>query len=488
MGENRVAICHRQGSQYPGKANCFRPEIMYPEFKTCKFQQISGKRNDVYEMVRKCLKLMGYDADHMDTEEWNPLGSIIRPRDHVVLKPNMVMHYNENPAGGVECLYTHPSVVAAVIDYVLLALTSEDGEIEGTVIVGDAPMQECDFDQLVKESGYRALIDYYANVGINIQLVDFRNVRTVTHGGIKIKQSLDRDLGVTVYLDRVSEFEGLSIKRIKNLRITNYNPQILKKHHSENKHEYKVAAEILDADVVINMPKPKTHRKAGVTIALKNLVGMNANKEYLPHHTLGSKKQGGDAYKDPNVFLRVSDTLLDWKNYYMQDERYLTARFLQLSAGVFSRLGKCFGERYREGSWYGNDTIWRTILDLNKIVFYADKDGNMSPQKKRRMLIVADMIVAGEKDGPVAPSPKRSGVIAIGEDPVCFDEIICSLMGIPLSFIPTIVHAREIKQFALTDESCGRIISDDERWNNKTTEEISREDSLGFADNPGWKR
>ena len=486
MGENKVAVCHMPDSHYPDKADCFRPEIIYPEFRACKFQRASGKRNDVYEMVRKCLKLMGYDAAHMDTENWNPLGSIIKPRDHVVLKPNMVMHYNENPTGGLECLYTHPSVVAAVIDYVLLALTGENGEIKGTVIVGDAPMQECDFEQLVKESGYSALIDYYVNVGISIQLVDFRNVRTVTRGGIKIKQSTDRDLGVTVHLDNASEFDGLSKKRIDNLRITNYNPQILWRHHSESKHEYKVAEEILDADVVINMPKPKTHRKAGVTIALKNLVGMNANKEYLPHHTLGSKQQGGDAYKDSNLFLRISDLLLDWKNYHMQNDRYLAARFLRLPAGVFSRFGKCLGERYREGSWYGNDTIWRTILDLNKIVFYADKDGNMSPQKKRKMLIVADMIVAGEKDGPVAPSPKRSGMIAVGEDPVCFDETICALMGISPSFIPTIVHAREIKQFPLTDESRGVIVSDDERWNNKTAWKIEREDSLGFVANPGW--
>ncbi len=488
MGENKVAVCHMSGSQYPDKADCFRPEIMYPEFKACKFQKISGGQNNAYEMVRKCLKLMKYDAAHIDTENWNPLSNIIRLRDHVVLKPNMVMHYNQNPAGGLECLYTHPSVVAAVIDYVLLALTNKDGEIEGRVTVGDAPMQECDFDQLVKESGYDVLIDYYANAGISIQLVDFRNVRTVTHGGIKIKQSSDRDLGVTVCLDSASEFAGLSKKRIENLRITNYNPQILRRHHSENKHEYKVAEEILDADVVINIPKPKTHRKAGVTIALKNLVGMNANKEYLPHHTLGSKKQGGDAYQDPNLFLRISDQFLDWKNYHMQNERYLTARFLQLPSGAFSKLGKCLGERYREGSWYGNDTVWRTILDLNKIVFYADKDGNMSPQKKRRMLIVADMIVAGEKDGPVAPSPKRSGMIAMGEDPVCFDETICALMGISPTFIPTIAHAREIKQFPLSNERCAVIDSNDERWNNKTAEEISREDSLGFVENPGWKR
>lgn len=32
--------------------------------------------------------------------------------------------------------------------------------------------------------------------------------------------------------------------------------------------------------------RPKTHRKADVTIFLRNLVGINANKEFLPHHAV----------------------------------------------------------------------------------------------------------------------------------------------------------------------------------------------------------
>ena len=36
------------------------------------------------------------------------------------------------------------------------------------------------------------------------------------------------------------------------------------------------------------MPKLKTHKKCGVTISLKNLVGLNTNKNLLPHHSLGT--------------------------------------------------------------------------------------------------------------------------------------------------------------------------------------------------------
>ena len=53
---------------------------------------------------------------------------------------------------------------------------------------------------------------------------------------------------------------------------------------------------VLEADVIVNLPKLKTHKKAGVTCALKNLIGINGNKEYLPHHRIGGHNLGGDCY------------------------------------------------------------------------------------------------------------------------------------------------------------------------------------------------
>ena len=53
------------------------------------------------------------------------------------------------------------------------------------------------------------------------------------------------------------------------------------------RHRYLVARELIEADVVFNVPKLKTHKKAGVTGALKNLVGINGHKAYLPHHRKG---------------------------------------------------------------------------------------------------------------------------------------------------------------------------------------------------------
>ncbi|SFB14023.1 hypothetical protein SAMN05216587_11543 [Selenomonas ruminantium] len=50
------------------------------------------------------------------------------------------------------------------------------------------------------------------------------------------------------------------------------------------------------------------------------------------------------------------------------------------------------GEKYWNGSWYGNDTIWRTIADLNHILYYANKEGKLQEKRQRKVLIVADMI------------------------------------------------------------------------------------------------
>ena len=59
--------------------------------------------------------------------------------------------------------------------------------------------------------------------------------------------------------------------------------------------------------------------------------------------------------------------------------------------------------------------------------------------------IFADMIVSGEKEGPVNPTPKNVGLIAAGTNSVCFDEAVSTLMGFDYHKIPSIVRARKSK-------------------------------------------
>lgn len=191
------------------------------------------------------------------------------------------------------------------------------------------------------------------------------------------------------------------------------------------------------------MPKPKSHRKAGVTISLKNFVGINTRKEFLPHHTMGSIKEGGDEYERKSLLHSLRSHIWDRKNTLQYNGKYIRTKFynyLNLICTVFLKIGN---NQYSEGSWYGNSTICKTIVDLNKITLYADKNGNIQNSPQRKMLIIADMIISGEKEGPVCPSPKEVGLIAAGTNPVRFDDHIARLMGFNPDNIPTFVLAKK---------------------------------------------
>jgi hypothetical protein len=82
-----------------------------------------------------------------------------------------------------------------------------------------------------------------------------------------------------------------------------------------------------------------------------------------------------------------------------------------------------------EGSWDGNDTIWRTVLDLNRILFYADRDGRICEKPQRRYLAIVDGIVAGEGEGPLASTPRPAGLLIAGTDPVLVDVAAVRAMG-----------------------------------------------------------
>lgn len=443
--------------------------------------EISYEEDHVRGMIAEAFCLLGLDREHYGTPEWTPLGEYIHPGDKVLVKPNLVMHMN--PSGeGTECLYTQTPVVEAVLGFVLTALKGK-----GSIIVGDAPMQGCCFEELAEQSGYKEMVERFRKRGTDIVLRDFRNTVSETINGVVVEKELRKNGSVLVDVGRNSSFIGCSEEKIRNLRVTNYDPRILQEHHASGKHEYLVAKEILDADVIINMPKPKTHRKAGMTGALKNLVGINCNKEYLPHHTRQSKDIKGDAFLHSGFFLRLVDDFADKKCVAEKRYHYKEALFYRYAGGLCGRIGrKMTHEKYSEGSWYGNDTIWRTILDLNKILQYADKDGHICAKRQRRFFNVGDMIISGENDGPVSPSRKESGIIVAGEDPCSFDEVVTALMGFDGEKIPT------VKQMRLTTPEIYfskkyKIVSNNSVWDKKTADEICEEHSLGFVPNPGWE-
>ena len=219
------------------------------------------------------------------------------------------------------------------------------------------------------------------------------------------------------------------------------------------------------------------------------MIGINVRKEYLPHHCMGDINNGGDEYREKNFFKKQEAKLLDVINYASARKQYSKARFFGILKKINSQFIKLSKDRYREGSWYGNNTISKTITDLNKIVLYADKQGVLHETRQRNLFIVADLIVSGEKEGPVAPSPKDACIIAMGNDPVCFDEAIATIMGMDNKKIPTVEQAREMTgKLRCTEKDSRAIIrSNVPEWADKYTDEIKFDDTLKFEPTSGWK-
>lgn len=415
---------------YPAVAP-YHPSEPYPEYDG---PTDVAAPNHVYAGVRQLFVDLGYDAEHVGTALWNPLSALIRPGQRVLLKPNLVMHRNHS-GHTTECLITHGSIVRVVADYALRALQGS-----GELIIGDAPTQHCDFETAIELSGIRQVYEYLAQTSttVPVRLVDFR---VPDHSLTKKRSQTYLDpLGFSfVDLGTASAHHGA--RAFDALRVTNYDPSLMLRHHNAEKHEYAISNSALLSDVVISLPKLKTHRLAGITCSLKNFVGINNRKDCLPHHTRGSQDEGGDEYQRKNHLKYLVTTVQEF-------EDLRTSRFVRTLVKVPKKLLYLFtrrfsSEKYFEGSWWGNDTIWRTTLDINRIFFFWNtraKRLESSPQ--RVYLSIVDGVVAGDHDGPLAPEPIAAGILLAGTNPIAVDTVAARAMGFDWQRIPSLVRGR----------------------------------------------
>lgn len=411
----------------------FHPEKAYPEFPG---MPRSKTPNHIYTMVRNCLKDLGLDVDHQDTPEWNPIGSLVPQGARILIKPNWVSHRNEG-GGGTDCLFTHPSVLRAALDYAALAQPAE-------IVVGDAPVQGCDWHALMAQ-GFSKVFEYARQRGLKVRTIDFR--RTVLSEVKDLKT-------VRTELRPMSEYEVVDFgtrsllepisRDARKFRVTMYDPRKMRDHHAPGRHRYVVARDVLEADLVINLPKLKTHKKAGLTAALKNLVGINGNKDYLPHHRKGSATRGGDNYAKFSLTKWCAEQLLDIANMFCLQRsrayRWVT-RLVYYLLVANMRLG---GDGDVEGSWYGNDTVWRMCLDLNRLLLYCDRQGRILNEPQRITLTIGDGVVAGQGEGPLRPDPLELGIVVASVNPAAADWITALVMGLDPKKIPIIARAFEV--------------------------------------------
>ena len=362
--------------------------------------------------------------------------NVVAEGARVVVKPNFVLHRNEHPDGGILPLITHQALIRTVVGEVLKANPSQ-------ITVGDAPIQSCDFDELLRRSELRDWATAVRRRDPRFQGIhDYRRTICRIKDGVRFAQEDLRpahdyvlyNLGTDSLLEPVTDDKH-------SFRVTCYDPRLMARTHSPANHQYLVAREVIEADVVINLPKLKTHKKAGITNALKNLVGINGNKEFLPHHRVGSTPSGGDCYPVNDYFKGAWETIADWQN---MSRSPATARVLAAVNTQLERVMRLRGDRVGvEGSWSGNVTVPRMTLDLNRILLYGRADATLANHVQRRVLHIVDAVIAGQGDGPLAPLPLPLRVIMAGENALALDWVAAHLLGYDASRIPLLTLAFE---------------------------------------------
>lgn len=349
----------------------------------------------------------------------------------ILLKPNWVRH-SLQPADEL-CLRTSDSVLLAALESVLKMQPAK-------VIVGDAPIQSAIWEQIASPALVENLLDLGRLHGVPVEVVDFRRVTFIPG---KNELSVERrplnayvifDVGTRSHLEPISSHDS------KPFRVTSYNPDRLAESHRPGVHKYCIARELFDADIVISLPKVKTHQKAGITAALKNLVGLNGDKDYLPHHRLGGTGMGGDCYPGKNLLRYWSELAMDQANRHRGETSYL---FWQKVSSLLWRLSFPQHVHQLAAGWYGNDTAWRMVMDLNLIAEYGEANGTLQANPVREIYSLCDGIIGGQGNGPLNPDPLPLGLLSFSNNAYANDLCWAELMKMDRCRIPMLLAAEK---------------------------------------------
>lgn len=445
------------------------------------------------DRLRELSRLLGY-------EDGNLFRGRVAPGQRVLVKPNWVLHFH--PYGDdLFSVITHSSVLRAVVD-----LLHEAMEGEGEIVIADAPQFNCDFAELMRRTEVERISDYYRRAeGVDVEIRDLRQIATVAKD-LTFIRSADRvelkgdprgysvvslgDRSAFVGLDNADRIYGADYDRGETTR-----------HHNAERHEYLVARSVLDADVVVHVPKLKVHKKVGVTLNAKGMVGINGNKNWLAHYRVGPPSQGGDEYPDsePHAEQWRARTMRYAIDHLLVDPtgpREIVFKALRAAADASRSASAVLARRWPRlgtgdlmlhgGNWHGNDTAWRMTVDLARAVVYSDSEGTIHDEPQRRFVSVIDGIVGGEREGPLTPVPRPAGVLLAGEGVLPADLVATRLMGFDW---------RRIRyQQWLVEESPetlgGRDPAAIEVRSNVAEWEAMMRDAavadLGFEPHPGW--
>jgi len=408
----------------------------------------------------------------------------VAPGDWVVLKPNLVKECRNGRPEHWESVVTSPALIAQVCEHVCAQLGRQ-----GRVTICDAPQTDSDFSTLVERLGLREIakrcVERY---GTPVEVVDLRNEawtcvdEVITH---RARIAGDPNGAIAFDLGSRSHFHGFAGEG--RYYGADYDASVVNAHHAGDRQEYLVCATPVLADVFINLPKLKTHKKGGVTLSLKNLVGINADKNWLPHYTEGSPSSGGDQFPDLGTKRRLEQAAVKLARSLALNVPgvgpWLTQRLRKAGTKAFGGNDRVV----RSGNWWGNDTVWRMVLDLNRCLLYGNPDGTIRGGAPKRYYTVVDGLVGMEGAGPMDGEPVASNVILGGTDPVAVDMVAARVMGFDWRKIPTIREAFQAHQLPLTSTTPAqvRVRGDVPSWSGDFSE-LEARPFLRFEPHFGW--
>lgn len=297
----------------------------------------------------------------------NPLADLVHPGDKVLIKPNL-MHSQY----ALSC--THVAILRPIVDMAAKAgaaeITIGDGVAEGTGFTAyntagitstwitymdgiwpDTTIRRVDFEDTAQY--------YWVTMG-----TDAGGASTYVGSGYS-----DSSLDPYTYTSRNDYYGTPSSPRVDARGVANTGN--IMGWHPMSKY-------VMDADVVINVPRIKVHSHAVMTSAVKNWVGVSLAKTHVTRE----------------AFCRISHYVKYATNYQMV---------------------------------FGGDTMWRDVGDLQRATLYWD-EGVVYPTPVRRYLVVCDGVEGAETNLQVPQSVKLGAILA-SVDPLAHDCVVSRLVG-----------------------------------------------------------
>jgi uncharacterized protein (DUF362 family) len=413
----------------------------------------------------------------------------LNPR-RIVLKPNWVLHETD-PAFPIRALVTDARVIEAAAESCFELFPQAE-----SILIGDCPLQYADWPLLCKQSGLAPVIERLQKLSSG--KIVFRDLRkdvftqengsflstsNVEHGDARGYR--DVSLGLRSHLEPISN-------QSDRFAVNDYSAGVTSSNHGPGSHKYFVAQSVLDADLFINLPKWKSHQKSAITCALKNLVGINGDKAYLPHFRRGAPKWGGDEYRDDNRWMYWLQTTLREKLQKRNRAVFAILKpgweVLKKARGIQTRLDDPSAQSKNfyiaGGAWHGNDTLWRMVYDLNLVIQCADAAGRIQSTPQRNYFSIVDGLVSGEGNGPLQPLPRNTDWLVFGDDPFAIDAALAHFMGFDLEKVPVIAQRRT---FAGTGWGQFDLKELEVELDGQKTRVADSPVNFHFAPPPGWR-